>query len=204
MRSVVSFIFSVGIAALVGCGKPAAPAVTIEPGADPGLVTGGESFENPGYKLWAKFPVGSRVVQKTTTETEDNTTGKTVTTISYTLKQKTDDFIVVESQATTAHYTGRVETNPPSETKTRKMFTLPPGVKKPEPKTEEQGEEELTVAGKAYHTKWSKTKDSTEAGPLFLQTWTSEEVPGGLVKSISKVPAKKATITVEVTEVKIP
>lgn len=157
-----------------------------------------------GRSVVGRAGAGSVVVHRTTTENENNKTEKTVTTIVYALKQKTDDFIVVESQATTVHYTGRVETNPPSETKTRKTFSLPPGAKRPEPKKAEEGTEELTVAGKRYKATWTREKSSTEAGDLFAQTWSSAEIPGGLLKSVSKVPSKKATITVEVTEVVIP
>ena len=60
------------------------------------------------------------------------------------------------------------------------------------------------MLGKTYKTTWTKSKDFTEAGELTIQNWTSPDMPGGLVRSVSKVPAKKATITVEVTEVKIP
>ncbi|AWM37472.1 hypothetical protein GobsT_45590 [Gemmata obscuriglobus] len=204
MRALFVVICSGGLTALIGCGKPAPPAAAVVPDAEPPPIPGGQTFESPVYKLWAKFPVGSRVVQRTTTENEDNKTEKTVTTISYTLKQKTDEFIVVESQATTTHYTGRVETNPASETKTRKMFSLPPGVKQPEPKKAEEGAENLTVAGKSYKATWTREKGFTEAGDSFTQTWSSDEVPGGLLRSVSKVPSKKATITVEVTEIAIP
>lgn len=204
MRVSFAVVCAAALAALAGCGKPPAPVPAPGPSDEPAPIPGGEQFESPVYKLWAKFPVGSRVVQKSTTENEDNKTEKTVTTITYALKQKTDEFIVVESQATTVHYTGRVETNPSAEAKTKKFFTLPPGVKRPEPKKAEEGEDELKVAGKGYKAKWTKEKSYTEAGDLFAQTWTSDDIPGGLLKSVSKVPSKKATITVEVTEVTIP
>jgi hypothetical protein len=210
MRTVAALVYCVGLILIAGCGQsnttPIPPvAVTIQPDDGPVPIPGGEHIESPVYKLWARFPVGSRVTQRTTTENESNTE-KTVTTIAYTLKQKTDEYVVVESQATTNHYDGRVEKNPPSETKTRKLFTLPPGAKKPDgfKGQREEGEEALQVAGKDYKTKWFKSKDFTEAGELLSQTWTSEEMPGGLVKSVSKVAAKKATITVEVTAVTIP
>jgi hypothetical protein len=211
MRTLPLLALCLGFVTAAGCGKsnPApsggegrtVPAG--RPDDTPPAIPGGEQFENPNYKLWDRFPVGTCVTQRTTTENEDNT-AKTVTTIKYTLKQKADDYLLLESQATTVHYTGRTETNPPDETKIRKTFTLPPGAKPPTPPKAESGTETLTVAGKEYQTRWVKGKDHTEAGELLSQTWSSDEMPGGLVKSVSKVPAKRATITVEVIDVKIP
>ncbi|HVL11198.1 MAG TPA: hypothetical protein VM529_01445 [Gemmata sp.] len=198
------------VAALAAAGcerKPTPDDAIIPPDIQNRPAPSGETVENPTYKLWAGFPTGSSVTQRTTTENEDNTE-KTVTTITYTLKERTDDHIVVESKATTVHYTDRVEENPPDQVKTLKVLPLPPGVKKEDwgksPQGAETGEETLTVLGKEYKCSWVKTKGFTEAGDIYTQNWSSRQMPGGLVRSVSKVPAKKATITVEVTEVKIP
>ncbi len=193
-----------------GCGSKsgiparAADARASKPDDRPTPIPGGETFESPVYKMWAKFPAGTTVTRRTTTENEDSPL-KTVTSIVYMLKEKTDDSVVVEFVATTTHPDGRVERNPPQENKTRRTFSLPPGIKRDtEKKNQESGEETFKVAGREFKTKWYKSKDFTEAGELVSQTWSSEDMPGGLVKSVSKVPAKRATITVEVTEVRIP
>lgn len=169
----------------------------------PPMTPAGESFDNPIYKRWAQFPVGSAVVQRTTTENRDSPL-KTVTDIRYTLKEKTADHLVVEFVATTKHPDGRVEKNPPQDNRVQRQFTLPVGAKKAPERKSEEGEESLTIAGRVYSAKWYKGKDFTEAGELTSQTWSCEEMPGGLVKSISQVAARRATITVEVTEVHIP
>jgi hypothetical protein len=209
-RLLVLAAVSAVLPAAAGCGSKGETAGAAPPAAvaeHTGPPPAGERVENPTYKLWANFPAGTSVTQRTTTENENNTQ-KTVTTITYTLREKTDDRVVVESRATTVHYTGRVEENPPAAVTTRRYLTLPPGAGKEDwgkpPAGQEEGEEVVTAAGKEYKARWYKSQDTTDAGPLYAQTWTSADIPGGLVKSVSKVPAKQATITVEVTHVHIP
>jgi hypothetical protein len=166
-----------------------------------------ELVEHPTYKLWGQFPAGTTVTQRTTTDSE-LTPGQTVTTIVYTIKERTEDHIIIESQATTTYHGGRVEMNPPNEVRSPRLIPLPPGVNKDawgvEPKSDQTGEEILTVSGKPYPSRWRKSRSTTDAGEMFTTTWTSSQMPGGLVKSVSQVPAVKETTTIEVIEVKIP
>jgi hypothetical protein len=211
MRSLILLAAFLGVVPATGCGHaPSNANSSITLGSDRAIDDSprpaeGEARPNPLYTRWAGFPVGASVTQRTTTENEDSPL-KTVTTIVYTLIEKTDEHVVIEFAATTIHPDGRVETNPPERRTNRKSFTLPPGTKKNEPKhaKPEEGEETLTVAGKPYRTSWVRGKDFTEAGELYSQTWSSSEIPGGLVRSVARVPAKRATITVEVVEVAIP
>ncbi|MCS6863895.1 MAG: hypothetical protein RMJ56_02320 [Gemmataceae bacterium] len=166
-----------------------------------------EMVEHPTYKLWGHFPVGTRVALKTTTDSR-LTPGQTVTTIVYTLREKTDDHIVVESQATTLYHGGRVEKNPPTSVRTQRLIALPPDMKKEDwgkaPPGQESAEEEITVLGKTYKCLKKKTRSSTDAGEMITTTWTSPEMPGGLVQSIAEVQAVQEVTTIEVTEVEIP
>jgi len=166
-----------------------------------------EMVEHPTYKLWGHFPVGTRVALKTVTDSR-LTPGQTVTTIVYTLREKTDDHIVVESQATTVYHSGRVEKNPPTSVRTQRLIALPPDMKKEDwgkpAKGQESGEEEITVLGKTYKCRWNKTRSSTDAGEMITTTWTSSEMPGGLVRSVAEVQAVEEVTTIEVTELEIP
>lgn len=163
--------------------------------------------EHPTYKLWGHFPVGTSVTKRTTTDSE-LTPGQTVTTIVYTIKERTDDHVVIESQATTVYHGGRVDKNPLSSVRTPRLIELPSGIKKEdwgkESNAEQSGEEIVTVGGKPYSSRWRKTRSTTDAGEMFTTTWTSTQMPGGLVKSISEVPAVKEKSIIEITEVKIP
>lgn len=166
-----------------------------------------EMVEHPTYKLWGHFPAGTRVALKTVTDSR-LTPGQTVTTIVYTLRERTDDHIVVESQATTLYSSGRVEKNPPTSVRTQRLIALPPDMKKedwgkPLP-GQESGEEEITVLGKTYKCRWNRSRSSTDAGDMITTTWTSSEMPGGLVKSIAEVKAVEEVTTIEVVELEIP
>ena len=74
---------------------------------------------------------------------------------------------------------------------------------KPEGVTE-QGEESVKVGGKDYKAKWYKATGKTEAGETFIQSWSSDDVPGGLVRSIATTPGNKSSMTMELIEVKLP
>jgi hypothetical protein len=208
MRSVLLPAVAAGLIALTGCGgKPAdPPAVAVAPGlpADP-PPTPAELVDHPVYLQWGRFPVGTTVTRKTTTDSE-KTPGMTVTTIVYTLKDKGDDFLVLETQATTEYHGGRVDKNPPEVIRTPRKVALPSGINKEEwgkPKGQASAEE-VTVAGKTYRARRFESKGSTDAGELFQTVWSADDMPGGLVKSVSRVPKVEEVTTIEVTEVRIP
>lgn len=62
----------------------------------------------------------------------------------------------------------------------------------------------MTVAGKSYRTKWTKTKGQSEAGEIVGQVWTADDMPGRLVKSVGRTPAIGETTTIEVVAVSLP
>ncbi len=197
----------------LGCGikinkNPEVASKTNETDSDPNKpTTPAELVEHPSYKLWCNFAPGAQVTQKTTTDSA-NTPGQTVTTIVYTLKEKSRDHVLVETQATTVFHGGRVEANPPSTVRTPRLIPLPPGASKESwgksKDNAEEGEESVAIAGKAYPAKWRKSKGSTDAGELFTTIWTSPEIPGGLAKSLTTVPAVNEITTIEVTNVVVP
>jgi len=196
---------------LAGCGM-SDPRGVVEPQKNEGeeknladLLPKGELVEHPTYRQWKAFPVGTTVTQKTTTDSEQ-TPGMTVTVQVTLLKQKTDDFLVLESQSTTTYADGRINKQPAFESKIPREIRLPEGMSgenfgKPKDKLIE---EEVEAAGKKYRARKSESRGNTDAGALFQTVWSSDEMPGGLVKSVSKVPAVQETTTIEIIEVKIP
>jgi hypothetical protein len=208
MRLLTALLLFAAVA-VAGCGQSdAGPRDAVPDDADvPKASHVGEMVESPSYKLWARFPVGTSVTQRTTTENA-RFKGKTVTTIVYTVKENDDDHVTVETQATTVRYHGVVEKNPAAVVSYKKMVPLPEGFKKEDwgkpTKEAEAGEEEITVLGKAYKTKWAKRKGRTDAGQETTQTWTSDEMPGGLVKSVTVVPKVQHKSTVEVIKLHVP
>jgi hypothetical protein len=167
----------------------------------------GEEVDNPQYKTWANLPKGTVAVQRTITETEGND-AKTVTTVTYTLLEITPEYVKLRSQATTRRYDGYEAKNPPDINQVPHRLVLPKGIKKEDfgkpVNVTEQGEETITVGGKEYKTRWGQGKDRDEAGEVFVRTWRSDGVPGGLVKSVARTPAIKKVSTIELIEVKAP
>ena len=199
------------LSALIGCSNADPRGVATPRDNDPNseglenLLPKGVTVEHPNYLQWKKFPVGTSVTQKTTTDSE-KTVGKTVTVVITTLKEKTAEFLVLESQATTTYADGRVNKVPAVESKIPREVRLPEGMSgenwgKPKGKPQE---EEVVAAGKKYRTRKYDSRGSTDAGELFQSIWTSDEIPGGLVKSHTRVPAVEETTIIEITEVKIP
>jgi hypothetical protein len=170
----------------------------------PAAVAQGEMIENPVYKSWSRFKQGTAVTYKSVTETASN---KTEVTLTYTLRALTPDKAVIEMVVATR--SGGVEVNnPPQRLENAKLFPLPPGKKKEEfTKPQgvlEAGEEIVKVGDKEYKTRWYKTRNRVEAGDTFSQTWSCDDVPGGLIRSINKTPATGSTTTLELIAVRTP
>lgn len=179
-----------------------APAPAPVPSAPPG-----ESVENPQYASWAKFPPGTLIVQRTTSETE-GVEGKTVTTLTTKLIEVAPEFVKLESQSSSRRFDGHEETNPPGTFKVPRLLVLPTGMKKEDfgkpAGAKEQGEEAVAVAGREYKARWYTGKDRNEGGEVSVKTWVSDEVPGTLLKSVSRTTGVKKLVTIELVEFKVP
>ncbi len=189
-----------------GCGSRPAPAVAPAlPPAPPLDPTAADVVENSQYRDWSAFPVGTTLTQRTTTDSL-KTPGMTVTTIIYTLKEKADSHLVVEWQASTEYHGGRVDRNPPVTERRPRWVKLAEGVKKEEyGKPAGKGETaEMTMAGIKCRCSVHKSSSRTDAGAMTTTTWSSADMPGGLVKAVSLVPAVEETTTIEVTALVIP
>jgi len=133
------------------------------------------------------------------------TEGKTITTFIIKLKSKTDDDLTVETQAKTEYSDGRVMDNPPLTSRVPRRIMLPEGIDKAQwGKLIGNAEETLTVLGKSYKCVRNESTGTTDAGKLLQTVWSSEEMPGVLVKSLTLVPAVEETTTIDVVELVIP
>jgi hypothetical protein len=192
----------------VGCnagGKDGNAIAEAAPAAEP--TESREQVENPQYASWAKSPAGTVAVHKTVVRGEGSDAA-TVMTTTYTLLDVTPDQAVVQMQVSTKRYDGFEANDRPEKFTHPKSLLLPPGVKKdragkPAGVTEE-GEESISVAGKEYKAKWYKGKDRNEGGEMFTQMWSSAEVPGELLKSVTRTPAIGKTTTIELVEIRMP
>lgn len=185
---------------LAGCGESQRTEPIPQPVVE--MVERGDLVENPAYSKWAAFPVGTEIVQRSVTE-ELGHPDKTTTIITFKLVEKTDERISLEIKTRTVRYDGLVLDNPPDRLSTDRWFRLPPNAKKPVPRSSAV-EEKLTVSKRTYQTRVFESHDRNEGGDVRVTTWTSDGMPGGLVKSISDTPAVKKRTTIEVTDVRLP
>ncbi|MBI5366309.1 MAG: hypothetical protein HZA54_04670 [Planctomycetes bacterium] len=150
-----------------------------------GLCANAEEIKN----VWASFKPGSWVKYHTVmvSEMAGNKT-EVVSDATHTLKEVTDTEVTVEVETTTTTKMGGQEFKSPAQKtevkypRTSEAQTAAPA-DGPKP---EQGEEEITVAGKKIACKWIKVKTDTAGTKMETQTYFSESIPGSMVKTVSK------------------
>lgn len=159
-----------------------------------------KKIDNPEYANWSKFKPGTTATLKMVTEAGGNKTPSTV--ISKLLEVK-DDKLVLEMDTET-ELMGKPFKVPAQKRDVTKTVEVDAKAAdatkagKPEG-TFEEGTETLKVGGTEVRTKWYKYKAKAEGlGETSGQLWTSDEVPGMLVKMTSK--ADKFSMTMELVE----
>ena len=139
---------------------------------------------------WGNFKPGSWVKMKSTTNAGPS---KITSETKMTLIEKTATNAVVETESTVMGQSTKTRANIPLNA----TGTATPGVKPATMPT--TGNETLTVAGKQVACKWFESESNTNGMKVNSKSWTSDAVPGGMVKSVSKMSgAMKSETTVEV------
>ena len=140
---------------------------------------------------WGSFGKGSMAKLKSVTEAAGT---KSESTMTYTLTDLTADEAVVEMEMAMTGFTN----------KTPMKFPLkaPAGdgkaVEGPKPKT---GTEELELAGKKLKCTWTEMDTDANGMKTNSKTWMCDEVPGNMVKMVSKsTGAATSTTTMELVE----
>jgi hypothetical protein len=142
--------------------------------------------DSPKYLAWKKFPVASKasyqndVLHEYKPGTNQYTKSK-ISRITLTLQSIDDERAVVKAESTVSHTRGGDTYS--SNQLTFKAKEAPPGAPVDDPPTvTTRGEETLVINGKKIPTKWECVAQADD--PLtFTKTWTSDEVPGGLVRT---------------------
>jgi hypothetical protein len=166
-------------------------------------VTRAEPVDNPEFTSWAKFPAGSSVTMKTVTQLKDF---KSEVKVTSKLVSVAADKLVIETESITV-VNGMEFKGPPMKRDVLKKVDVPkaadPAVPpvKPEGKTE-SGTETLKIAGTEVKTKWTKFQTKANGTDVESQTWTSEDVPGMMVKVVTNSGETK--MTMELVEIKKP
>ncbi len=157
-----------------------------------------EQIDNPEYQLWAKFTVGAYVKMKSTMDMGEMKTEAETTT---TLKSLTAEKAVIAMSGVQVVSGQRVEMPETTRDVPAKIDKpeLPPQDPKAEaPKVEtKQGEEKVDIAGAKVKCNWVETSFEMSGQKTVSKAWTSNEVPGSIVKqeTNSQGMAQKSWVT---------
>jgi hypothetical protein len=133
-----------------------------------------EKIDNPEYRRWASCAAGSWV----TTKSDMTLNGvRSVSDITKTLKEVGKDFLMIE-ETHTINTGGTLVLGEPTKTK---ILARVPISWAPEKITRE-GSEEIEIDGKKLVCRWEQ-----RGSEPFSRIWLSDEIPGGIAKSVFTV-----------------
>jgi hypothetical protein len=172
------------------------------------IAMGEEMVDNPQYKQWAAFKPGAMTkLQMTSTSNVNDKEIATKMTLTMTLKELTPEKAVIEV-ATEMVVNGQNMAMParsqdiPAKVaqSAAGLPAAPPGVKVTK---KGEGDEEIAVGGKNYKAHWVEYQMSSDQLEATSKVWTTTEVPGGLLKSVSESTKPiKSKSTMELVEFK--
>jgi hypothetical protein len=144
--------------------------------------------DSPKYLAWKKFPVGTSAIYETRLLHEhapgtNQYTRNRISQTTFRLKSIDDTRAVVVADSTVWRMNGT-----PSTSQTELVYPAKesPGLNPPPPPNE-SGEEILEISGKKFPTHWKSvwerhyTTDRKPDPQTFTKTWTSDDVPSGIV-----------------------
>ncbi|HEY4328744.1 MAG TPA: hypothetical protein VGN88_03340 [Phycisphaerae bacterium] len=141
-----------------------------------------DQIDNPQYKSWAKYKAGTSITLSMVSDMAGNKTEMQTTT---TLLEITADKAVVESKMS-MNAGGQKMDMPATKTEVAAKIDKPavattaPATTAPDVK---QSTDTLTVSGTAIKCNVTESKSSANGMNTNSKVWTSDQVPGGLVKS---------------------
>jgi hypothetical protein len=145
-----------------------------------------DQIDNPRYKAWASFKKGS---SRTLDATIQAGPVQVQTSMQSTLTDVTDDMITVQTQSTST-YAGQTRQSPPHDQ------TI--AAKVDEKELKDDGEESVDAMGKTFKCKVYEASAASMGAANGAKAqgqvkfWTSEGVPGGIVKMTINVPTPGA------------
>lgn len=151
-----------------------------------------EQIDNPEYKHWSQFKAGTWATLKSVTEAAGN---KTAMEQTHKLVEVTGEKCVIETSmkmevagqtiqqpAMKRDVPAKIEKGQPVKTE---------GKDAPKPK---EGEETISVAGKSLKCKTVEVEFDVQGQKGTSKSWTSDEVPGMVVKSSTNSAAAKVEL----------
>jgi hypothetical protein len=163
-----------------------------------------EQVDNPSYKSWAKFKAGTTVTLKTESDMAGQKSDMETTT---TLVEINPDKAVIETKMS-MNAGGQQMDMPAQKTDVPAKLDKTPEVKpedpKDKPEVKESSEEVSIPGGKKVKAKVTETKMTANGMNTVSKVWTSEEVPGGVIKMETTMDgAMKGTTKMELTACEI-
>jgi hypothetical protein len=158
-----------------------------------------DMVDNPQYKQWAAFKPGT--TSKLQSQSVMTAGGQDVTTkavITSTLKEVTPEKVVIEvavdmdSNGTKTSIPARKMDIPAKVAKAATQPASAPGITTTK---KGEGDEEIMVAGKKYKAHWVQYLVASDQMESTSKTWTSDEIPGGILKSVTEMTKPMASKT---------
>ena len=144
---------------------------------------------------WSNCKPGAWAKLKTTSETTvaGHTTNMTIET-KMTLVAKTADKATVETETTMMGNTTKTKADIPLKSDAKGAAQTTP-VK--------MGSESITVAGKTFKCKTAEVQSEANGMKTNTKSWMADEVPGGIVKSVStSTGSMSSKVTMELVDFK--
>jgi len=138
---------------------------------------------HPEYDNWSKFPVGTKVVRKDNLASAE---GEVILHTTLKLAKKSEQGVTIETQTAIERDGARQESDV-SSADYPAQFRLPKGMaieqfQLPMLKAKQIDSEKLLVIDKEQEMEVFTFEDQSEAGPVDVKLWRSDEVPGRQVK----------------------
>ena len=156
-----------------------------------------EQIDNPQYKNWAKFKPGTTVTTKTVSDMGGNKTEMETTT---TLVDVAPDKLTLEAKTSMVMQGNKMDM-PANKTEVQAKIEKPaataPAADAPKATT---STEDADAAGTKVKCTVTTMTTTTNGMTINAKTWTSDEVPGMIVKSESTMDgAMKGTTNITLT-----
>jgi hypothetical protein len=152
-----------------------------------------EQIDNPNYKTWASYKPGSWAKY---TIVSDGGNFKTEMVMTMKLMEVTPEKVTLE-YSNTMNVGGQKIDTPPQKSDIPAKTEKAAGDDKTkvDVTTKDAGQEDVAVGGKSYKCKVQETTTKSPQGTATGKSWTSEEVPGGTVKAVTKMEGAAASTT---------
>ena len=144
--------------------------------------------DSPQYLAWKRFPVGTKVTYENRLYNEvrpgtQQYTRQRISQTTFQLQSADPEKVTVTTALTTWNPRGGATHSSNDLTYRAKEAAPPiqlPGNPPPEKIQTTRGEETLLISGKSIATKWERIALADDPS-TYIKTWTSDDVPGGLV-----------------------